>query len=1013
MAKSIAPQDAAQLIALLSQSGIMPPEQLGRARQLAGPAGEEGAMTSPGAEGEENEVSAALRRWVEAGLLSPWQAAQLGAGQFLLKLGTYQLINEPHAWEFGRAFHARHAKSGQDVTLKLLANRWLQVEETWKRATVQLRAAIQLQNPHLLPFTSVSRAAQRTFLVSQRAPGITVQQLLQRFGPPSVTSLRRIMGEAADGLQALHQANLTHGALRPSAISLTAEGTVQIVDLGLAPLAPDLHGLLRANLSSTVRIEPFPTTLLPPAEGLSGISGARQDVALLARLGLHLLETGPHPNSAATEEAPSWWREAGEEIDGTLDTLRSIFESAGTWKPDFWTAQGFLEAMKAPSSHGDKSADTPVSSTATSQPTTSQPTTSQPANSEPTTSRSAASKSAPPKPTEGQSSRTKANTPRTTPAKSTAKSAEKPPAQSRPATGAAASEKRPIVVDTQRRRRRLPADDERMAKIQRLHRRRASLLYVSVGMTLATMLLMAAVLLWPAEGIRLWSPTLASRPDDAAEEVPGEAEGKQEGRGAGEGGEGDPAFPEPGQLEFPTPDAFAAVQPEEDSTAAPSEPTPEEPSEPNDLASIGENDGGSPNGDDLAMAEPQASDEMMEGGAPASGDTDPPSPDEPPDMDLAEAATTAEPTDEPAETSETDPEPPAPTPPTQVLASLPSRVELPEPAEGGEDGLVTLTPLKLEPHHTLELTLLGGEHILKGNPILRLQHAEGGTAERKWDVMLVDRTGPPTPIARFDLEEEVLRFRWEPAGRKRTEAAQLMNCALSLALGTETHRLGLRQPVEAPAPTMNFAQGLTSIRWDIPHAPEATQCRLELISLEGPFPETRKYPSNSLNLSPTRQDYWIMVGEAPEDRGLTFRVETRARRQFELNITSLLFEGDTPPQQVSQLRDARINTANRRRWLAASQTRLQQATQRLAALNTINPNSAGARTSQQELARQKNLAEVDLETAKVDAARIETIEQWASSMHDVGKLHFRVYFEFAGNQVDLLRTAGADVEREL
>ena len=93
MAKSSAPRDPTELLDLLSRSGLADAQQ---------------QQTITALLAEQADVNGAAQQLVRDKLLTSWQAEQLLAGQFVLKLGAYALESEAGPWEFGRAFVARH-----------------------------------------------------------------------------------------------------------------------------------------------------------------------------------------------------------------------------------------------------------------------------------------------------------------------------------------------------------------------------------------------------------------------------------------------------------------------------------------------------------------------------------------------------------------------------------------------------------------------------------------------------------------------------------------------------------------------------------------------------------------------------------------------------------------------------------------------------------------------------------------------------------------------------------------
>jgi len=281
MAKSSAPKTTAELLELLSKSGLVNGEQQQAAGHVVAHA----------------EMKDAARQLVHENLLTSWQAGQLLAGQFVLKLGDYALQSEVGPWEFGRAFVAQQLRSGQTVLLLLLANRFVQDESAWKATVNEIQMAGRLDGKHLSPFREVGRAAQRTFLIGPLLEQ-DVRQLLTRYGAPSADHVARIMEEVARGLATLHAAGLAHGCLRPHRLGLDQAGTVYLRELGLAPLARLLHPAAAPDLEAAELDRFAPPENTPPVRG---------DLYTLGRIGHFLLESPSGQARDAAESPPAWW----------------------------------------------------------------------------------------------------------------------------------------------------------------------------------------------------------------------------------------------------------------------------------------------------------------------------------------------------------------------------------------------------------------------------------------------------------------------------------------------------------------------------------------------------------------------------------------------------------------------------------------------------------------------------------------------------------------------------------
>src|SRR5581483_5207643 len=77
------------------------------------------------------------------------------------------------------------------------------------------------------------------FLVMEFVEGENLSRLVKAGGPLPVREACRLIRQAAAGLHAAHAAGLIHRDVKPSNLMRAADGTVKVLDLGLARLAGD------------------------------------------------------------------------------------------------------------------------------------------------------------------------------------------------------------------------------------------------------------------------------------------------------------------------------------------------------------------------------------------------------------------------------------------------------------------------------------------------------------------------------------------------------------------------------------------------------------------------------------------------------------------------------------------------------------------------------------------------------------------------------------------------------
>lgn len=554
------------------------------------------------------------------------------------------------------------------------------------------------------------------------------------------------------------------------------------------------------------------------------------------------------------------------------------------------------------------------------------------------------------------------------------------------AQAAAGVEPGAIVIDTRLRRPRPEGTTTPVAT----RPRQVLLLVVAAASFFASALLIGGYFAWQywprsAEPRRVANAPEPARRPDAGDAAAG-AETSAAAGAAGDLGSGDDVL-------FPTADAFEMAPPSANS----GEPSARGPA-PDDLAKAG---------DPMPRAAPAAAMPMndMEPAQPAPGDSRPETDtaEKPAEIASAPAPKTPAPSPEPM------PEPPAPAPvpaPTVSLASLPAAVSLPPIADANTAPTVFCS-LPVEPPLIVTLSLQGGDRVLR-DASLTVENAEGGTAERKWDVLLVESSAR-TPVARLELDGEELTFRWLGGAAEKPVAGQLANCALRVAVGTEQRDISLREPQIIDPLAIDVVRGSANEKWDIANPPNAADCRLEITGLSDQPLMVIRHPNDSI---PASGGQWLLLGESAQNVTMAVYVESEFRRQFELTLTPTLppdeklLEPNVPPRVIKQFvgqRDNRVTRANVERWTRATAVQVAEATQRVELLTRQSQAIQGNVPQKQEIERNLNLANLDLERAKARAEQVARIREIWDPEKPAPKLQFRLIFESGNGRVELLR----------
>jgi serine/threonine-protein kinase len=148
-------------------------------------------------------------------------------------LAHYEILEKIGEGGMGVVYKARDLQLGRLVALKTLSESVLQNPEQRLRFLQEARAACALNHPNIVIIYEISTAREVHFIAMEYVRGKTLDGLISERSLPLPETIRYAV-QIADALAAAHAAGVIHRDLKPANVMITAEGTVKILDFGLA-----------------------------------------------------------------------------------------------------------------------------------------------------------------------------------------------------------------------------------------------------------------------------------------------------------------------------------------------------------------------------------------------------------------------------------------------------------------------------------------------------------------------------------------------------------------------------------------------------------------------------------------------------------------------------------------------------------------------------------------------------------------------------------------------------------
>jgi hypothetical protein len=137
----------------------------------------------------------------------------------------------------GTVYRARDPVLDRFVALKTVAPALLAHEDSRARFEREARAAARLQHPNIVTIYELGEAQGTLFIAMELLEGMDLAQLMGGASHLTRDQKVRVVVDMCRGLDYAHKQGVVHRDVKPANVRVTADGTVKIVDFGIARVA--------------------------------------------------------------------------------------------------------------------------------------------------------------------------------------------------------------------------------------------------------------------------------------------------------------------------------------------------------------------------------------------------------------------------------------------------------------------------------------------------------------------------------------------------------------------------------------------------------------------------------------------------------------------------------------------------------------------------------------------------------------------------------------------------------
>lgn len=153
--------------------------------------------------------------------------------------GRYEILRTLGQGGMGRVYLVLDLETGQKRAMKVLRQRWQYNDRIIARFSREVEALRRLNHPCILKILDTQHIDGQFFYIMEYVRGKSIRSWLNERGQLQFSSVVRVLSLVAHALEHAHQLTI-HRDISPDNVMVTPDGSVRLLDFGLAKL-DDAH----------------------------------------------------------------------------------------------------------------------------------------------------------------------------------------------------------------------------------------------------------------------------------------------------------------------------------------------------------------------------------------------------------------------------------------------------------------------------------------------------------------------------------------------------------------------------------------------------------------------------------------------------------------------------------------------------------------------------------------------------------------------------------------------------
>lgn len=129
---------------------------------------------------------------------------------------------------------------GKPAAVKIMLQKFIGEQQVVSRFEIEAKAMVQLNHPNIRQVYDLGEYEQRPFIVMEYLDGEDLSEFIKHNKKPTESQLQLWWQQCTDALEFTHNKGIIHRDIKPSNLFLTKDGTIKILDFGIAKVKQEI-----------------------------------------------------------------------------------------------------------------------------------------------------------------------------------------------------------------------------------------------------------------------------------------------------------------------------------------------------------------------------------------------------------------------------------------------------------------------------------------------------------------------------------------------------------------------------------------------------------------------------------------------------------------------------------------------------------------------------------------------------------------------------------------------------